>query len=868
MPHQTARRHLGYCGGENCMKKDWLKENSALLFVLIGCVILIGTSIGIFSYMDKSIDSLNTATMQNVGNTYLASMSEQISGHGKTYLQDKFNTLNALLRVSLTQEDGTATKAYLRQNLPGDFTYLALYKDTGETETLIGNGSYRPYDEDAFYETLETGENKVILTTNSQNERLLAFILEEEFVLDGVTYNAMLCGFPPEILNTVLNLSYSDNMLYSYVIRKEDSGFVIRNEDAFRETYFDRIKKLYQDYNGMTADDYIEQFSAAMERDEIYTAELMADGGRRIMYAEPFDYSDWYLVTFMRYTELDNLLGENNTKRNQVFYSCVLLFCVVFALVFSIYIFISLKQIKTLRELEAAAASANKAKSDFLSNMSHDLRTPMNAIVGMTEIARSHINDRSKTEECLKKISRASSHLLSLINDVLDMSKIESGKMSLAVSQMSLRDSMDNIVMIIQPQIKSKRQNFDVYIKDIVTEDVCCDNLRFNQVLINLLSNAVKYTQEEGNISLTLTQEASPLGDDYIRNNIIVQDDGIGMTKEFAPHVFDAFAREEKTSVRKEQGTGLGLAITKRIVELMAGTIEVKTKPMEGTSFHVTLDLKKGTLDENHMRFDGLRALVVDDDEELCKSTQQALFEIGVESEYVTHGKLAIEKVQDKSCHFDLILIDWQMPGLNGVETARRIREHIEDSVPMILISAYDWADFESEARSAGVTGFLSKPLFKSTLFFGIHQHISGGSSEPQKQPEDNIQFHGERILLAEDNELNGEIAIEILTEAGLVVDWVENGQLCVETFQAAPKGHYDAILMDIRMPVMTGYDATLAIRKLDTEIPIIAMTADAFAEDVARAIECGMNAHIAKPLDITTLFYTLHNWTTHKTET
>ncbi len=849
------------------MKKDWLKENSILLFVIVGCIILIGTSVGIFSYMDNSIDSLNSKTMQNVGTTYLTGMSNQIANHGKTYFQDKFNVLDSLLNVALTQSGELSTKEYLCENLPADFTFLALYTDTDELDTLIGDSSYHPYDEDAFFETLETGENKVILATNNRKERLLAFVLDQEFVLDGTTYQAMICGFPPEVLNTVLNLAYSDDMIYSYVIRKEDGGFVIRNEDAFRETYFERMKKLYQDYNGMTADDYIEAFSTAMKRDEIFTAELVADGGRRIMYAEPLEYSDWYLVTFMRYTELDNLLGENNAKRNQVFYSCMLLFAVVFAVVFSIYIYLSLRQIKTLRVLEAAAVSANKAKSDFLSNMSHDLRTPMNAIVGMTEIARSHIEDRSKTEECLKKISRASSHLLSLINDVLDMSKIESGKMSLAIAQMSLRDSMDNIVMIIQPQIKSRRQNFDVYIKDIITEDVCCDNLRFNQVLINLLSNAVKYTQEEGSISLTLTQEASPRGEDYIRNHIIVQDNGIGMTEEFAAHVFDAFAREEKTSVRKEQGTGLGLAITKRIVELMEGTIEVKTKPMEGTSFHVTLDLQKGTLDEDQMRFEGLNALVVDDDEELCKSTQQALHEIGVESEYVTHGKLAIEKVQDRTNHFDLILIDWQMPGLNGVETARKIREHIGDSVPMILISAYDWADFESEARSAGVTGFLSKPLFKSTLFFGIHQYISGGSAESHRESTDEIRFNGERILLAEDNELNGEIAIEILTEAGLIVDWVENGQLCVEAFQAAPKGHYAAILMDIRMPVMNGYDATLAIRETDTEIPIIAMTADAFAEDVARATECGMNAHIAKPLDIKTLFYTLRNWTAHKSE-
>lgn len=847
------------------MKKDWIKENNILYFVLAGFIILIGTAIGVFTYMNKSIERLNLETMHTVGSTYLTGMSTQTSNHGATYFRDKFDSLDSLLDVALTQHGDNSCTQYLKENLPSDFTYLALYTETGERNVLIGNSSYHAHDEDAFEKTLQNGENKIILTVNSQQERLLEVVLVRDFEIDGVTYKALLCGFPPDVLNTVLNLSYNSDMLYSYVIRKADSSFVIRNQDAFRATYFERVQKIYEDCNGMTPDDYIAEFSAAMKQNAAYGSEVMIDGGRRLVYAVPLEYSDWYLVTFMRYTELDNLLGDNNARRNQIFYFCCILFSVVFLIVFTLYAWLSYQQIKQLRILEKAAVSANKAKSDFLSNMSHDLRTPMNAIVGMTEIARSHLDDRAKTEECLKKISRANSHLLSLINDVLDMSKIESGKMSLSIIQMSLRDSMDNIVMIIQPQIKSRRQNFDVYIKNIITEDVYCDSLRFNQILINLLSNAVKYTPEEGNIALTLTQEPSPRGDDYIRNIITVEDNGIGMTQEFATHIFEAFTREDKTSVKKQEGTGLGLAITKRIIELMEGTIEVQTSPGEGTTFCVVLDLKKGTLDENHMRFEGLKALVVDDDEELCRSTKQALSEIGVESEYVTHGKLAIEKIKQNANDFNIILIDWQMPGMNGVETARKIREYTGDNVPMILISAYDWADFETEARSAGINGFLSKPLFKSTLFFGIHEHIMGGSSASHENSTDVVEFHGERVLLAEDNELNGEIATEILTEAGLQVDWVENGKLCVEKYRASEKGYYTVILMDIRMPVMNGYDATLAIREFDKEIPIIAMTADAFAEDIAKASECGMNNHIAKPLDIKILFYTLKNLTANK---
>lgn len=842
------------------MNKNLIKQNAILLFIVASFIVLTGTAGGVFTYMNRAIGQLNYKTMQNVGFTYLTGMAAQTANHGATYFQDRFDSLDYLLDTALAQNNSVSPTEYLKENLPADYTYLALYTETGERRVLLGDSSYRAYDENAFEETVQAGENHMILTTNSQQDRLLEVVLVQDFEIDGVRYKALLCGFSPDILNTVLGLSYSSDMLYSYVIRTADSGFVIRNQDAFRATYFDRVHEMYEECNGKTPDDFIAELSCTMEQDGIYSSEVRIDGERRLMYATPLKYSDWYLVTFMRYTELDNLLGANNVKRNQVFYFCISLFSVVFVAVFVLYAVLSYRQIKQLRILEAAAVSASRAKSEFLSSMSHDLRTPMNAIVGMTEIARSHLDDRAKTEEYLAKISRANSHLLSLINDVLDMSKIESGKMSLSPIQMSLRDSMDNIVMIIQPRIKSKRQNFDVYIKDIITEKVCCDSLRLNQILINLLSNAVKYTPEEGNIALTLAQEPSPRGDSYVRNIITVQDNGIGMTAEFATHVFEAFTREDTTNTSKQEGTGLGLAITKRIVELMEGTIEVITKPNQGTMFRVVLDLKKGTLDENHMRFNGLKALVVDDDEELCRSATQALAEIGVEAEYVTHGKLAVEKIQQRSDAFDLILIDWQMPGMNGVETARRIREYTGDNVPMILISAYDWADFETEARAAGINGFLSKPLFKSTLFFGIHELITGGDSSPQEKKAEIVEFHGERILLAEDNELNGEIAIEILTEAGLQVDWVENGSLCVEKYRSSEKGYYAAILMDIRMPVMNGYEAATAIRKFDTEIPIIAMTADAFAEDVAKALECGMNGHIAKPLDVKTLFYTLKN--------
>ncbi|MDE5619368.1 MAG: response regulator, partial [Ruminococcus sp.] len=539
----------------------------------------------------------------------------------------------------------------------------------------------------------------------------------------------------------------------------------------------------------------------------------------------------------------------------------IIIISIIFFIIFSGYALFSYGQLKKQQKLKEEAVSANKSKSEFLSNMSHDIRTPMNAIVGMTDIARSNIDDKERVEMCLQKITRSSRHLLSLINDVLDMSKIESGRMTLSMVQISFRESIENIVSVIQPQINSKHQKFDIYINNIISENVFCDILRLNQVLINLLSNAVKYTQVEGEISLSLSQEESPKGEEYVRNHIIVKDNGIGMTQDFIKVIFDDFVREDSGRVSKEEGTGLGMTITKHIIDVMGGTIDVESRLNEGSEFHVILDLKKGDADIHNMNLNGMKVLVTDDDEELCLSVMQSLEEIGTEAEYVTNGLQAVEIIKNNPDKFDVILVDWHMPDMNGVETARNIRQHTTSHTPVILISAYDISEIEEEAKDAGINGFISKPLFKSTLFFGIKQHIEN-ESQLEIYNEKSPEFNGERILLAEDNELNSEIAMDILTEAGLVVDWAENGQLCVEMFSKSETGYYSAVLMDIRMPVMNGYEATRNIRALDRSdsgIPIIAMTADAFAEDIAKAKECGMNGHIAKPIDVNALFYLLN---------
>ncbi len=493
--------------------------------------------------------------------------------------------------------------------------------------------------------------------------------------------------------------------------------------------------------------------------------------------------------------------------------------------------------------------------------MSHDIRTPMNGIVGMTAIAMANIDNSDRVRDCLGKITLSSRHLLGLINDVLDMSKIESGKLTLNINQVSLREIMDSIVNIVQPQVKERQQHFDIFIQKIQTEDVHCDSVRLNQILINLLSNAIKFTPEKGRINVYLEQEDSPLGDKFVRCHFRVKDSGIGMTQEFQEKIFDTFTREEKAQINKIEGTGLGMAITKAIVDTMKGSIELQSTPGKGSEFHITLDLEKADTKVEDMKLPPWRMLVVDNNKDLCQSAVESLKEIGIDAQWAVDGETAVAMA--KKCHeeqngFEIVLLDWKMPGMDGLHTAREMRKHLEENVPILIISAYDWSEIEEEAEEAGIQGFISKPLFKSNLYLGISRYMmEQPMEETKKETVLHSSFQGKRILLAEDNDLNWEIAEDLLSEAGFALERAENGQICVEKFEQSEPGYFDVVLMDIRMPVMNGYDAAKNIRALtrkDANLPIIAMTADAFSDDIQRCLDCGMNEHVAKPIDVSRL--------------
>lgn len=519
-----------------------------------------------------------------------------------------------------------------------------------------------------------------------------------------------------------------------------------------------------------------------------------------------------------------------------------------------------------LEDALSQATLANKAKSTFLSNMSHDIRTPMNAIIGFTALAISHIDRKEQVEEYLKKIMTSGNHLLSLINDILDMSRIESGKIHLEEQPCSLPDILHGLRNIIQADIQAKQLNLFMDVVDIQNEEICCDRLRLNQVLLNLLSNAVKYTGAGGMVSMKVIEKSgAPAG--YANYEFHVKDTGIGMNEEFISHIFEPFERERNSTISGIQGTGLGMAITKNIVDMMGGSIEIKSKQGVGTECIVsfTFLLNSGPKEPQTIpELKGLRALVVDDDFNTCDSVSWMLQQIGLRAEWTLSGKEAVLRTRQavmRDDHYFVYLIDWLLPDMNGIEVARRIRQETGKNVPIIVLTAYDWSDIEDEAREAGVTGFCSKPLFLSELRDCLHSVVSQDKSVEHT----NLTWkalHTGRILLVDDNELNQEIATAILEEAGFSIETAENGQIAVDMLKASEPGHYQLILMDIQMPVMNGYEATMKIRKLEdpslSSIPILAMTANAFEEDKQEALKCGMNGHIAKPIDIEKLMETL----------
>ena len=527
---------------------------------------------------------------------------------------------------------------------------------------------------------------------------------------------------------------------------------------------------------------------------------------------------------------------------------------------------------QALREAIDAANASNQAKSDFLSSMSHDMRTPMNGIIGMTAIATNHLGDRERVADCLRKITESSNHLLALINDVLDMNKIESGKVELHEEEFCLADLIDGMLTMTRPQIQSHEHSFRVNIVNVEHEQLIGDSHRIEQVFVNIMSNAIKYTPNGGKISLSVRENPTQVpGFGYYQ--FVFEDNGYGMTDEFLTHLFEPFARANDKQIVSIQGTGLGMPIARNIVRMMGGDISVESVYGEGSKFTVTMYLKLQSEEAiNYNSFIDLRVLVADDDPVCCESTCEILNDMGMNSEWVLSGKAAVDRVkarQEQGRDFFAVIVDWKIPDQGGVETTRQIRKLVGEDVPIIIFSAYDWTEIEQEAREAGATTFISKPLFRTklaTLFNNLvsNQLDDADLEAPLRQLEE-MGLDGRRVLLTEDQEINAEIAMDFLEMAGLDVDWAQDGKQAVEMLSASEDGYYSMIFMDVQMPNMNGLEATQAIRAMDRsyakEIPIVAMTANAFAEDVLKCKQAGMNEHIKKPIDVEVLAQVLDTY-------
>ena len=622
------------------------------------------------------------------------------------------------------------------------------------------------------------------------------------------------------------------------------NGDYIIKGHSFKNSSFFEFYKSYNTIDSVSAQELFGKITSSTGS----IAMQNSRGEECILAYTPVDATEgWALLSFM---PIEGLKADTENWLLIGFVTAGLLILFVFDMA------VMLNFNKKLQAAAREAATANKAKTDFLSTMSHDIRTPMNAIIGLTTIAEKNLGDTVSVGENLRKITLASNHLLTLINDILDISKVESGKLNLSPQTFSLVETVENLVNLSQPMIKEKNIEFRFRASRMEKEYLYADKLRLNQICINILSNAIKYTEPGGRVSVDMHQEESQKAG-CVRLTYTVSDTGIGMSPEFMATMYQPFSRQTDSRVNSIQGTGLGLAITKQMVDLMEGTIDCQSEQGKGTTFTVILDLPVADRQREDMLLEPMDVLIVDDDEVLLETAVDTLESLGVTADCAKSGLEALGMIMHRNKigqDYRVVILDWKMPDIDGVETIRRIRTEMNSNIPILLISAYDWSDIEDVAKEAGANGFVSKPLLRSTLYDKINE-LLGTEAKSVEPDNDYSDLQGMNILIAEDNDINWEIISTMLGMFGITTERAKNGRICVEKMDAAMEGTYDLIFMDIQMPEMNGLDATRNIRALSdpwaSSIPIIAMTADAFSENVTECLNAGMNGHIAKPIDI-----------------
>ncbi len=698
------------------------------------------------------------------------------------------------------------------------------------------------------------------LRAGSEQDAHMFFIspLQEQRVIEGKTFVAIAMAVEMSFIEPAFDAKDFGEDTVAFIVRTDGRQVYVQNKEDELSKEKDIVQALTQSAGftkGVTAED----FKNALKAGEDGCIFVRYKGENYYVCYHAFDPSvtaEGRMALFM--IPYENVsTGTRTFMRTIVVNTLVIAAAVVAVVAFFIYLVTHRYRGRLLAAAEAER-SANQAKTQFLSAMSHDIRTPMNAIVGMTTLASKRLDEEEYVKSCLHKISLASSHLLTLINDILDITKVESGKMALNPIAFSLTDTVSNLINVVRPLVQEKLHEFEFHVHNICIENVYADQLRLNQILINLLSNAVKYTPEGGKIIVNMREERVEENPAVVRLIYVVEDNGVGMSEEFQKTMYQSFARERQRDMARIQGTGLGLTICKQMVDLMGGKIECDSHVGFGTKFTVTLDLLVADNQTETLTFAPTEVLLVDDDCDFLLSATDTLLQLGLLPDCVESGEAAIRAVELRHAQnndYPLVIIDWKMPNMDGLETARQIRQKIGDDVPIIVISAYDTEEIEKEAKAIGVNGFINKPFFRSTVYDSLKPLLETNAHENAREVRRGNSLRGMRILVAEDNELNWEIAKDLLAMYGVITVRAENGQACLDIMESTEDGDYDLILMDIQMPIMNGYDTTKALRassrKYLREIPIIAMTADAFSENIQQCKEVGMNGHIAKPVDI-----------------
>lgn len=841
-------------------------KGRSILWVVLGLLVLIVVLMISSFWFLKTAQKTTENSVYDVSEVYLQELTKQKINQFQINLENQVRQLRIAIATFDAEDTGSKEKfqnCIKETNKVSEFDFFALLDNEGNIYTesdVINDSSQYPFiDSD-----LKT--SKVSLEKVDEKNMIMVMVPLEDTSFEGRKITGAVAGVNAGTFSEKVFTQYDFGRIFCEVIMADGSFVIKTNHNHLKEkvNLFSGLGKEAVFGDGFS----IEKLKSAIDSGKSGVASYYLEDILHYTYYAPIEGTDWYMKTTIHYDLVSSKIDA--VRLTMIRNSLIQLALVILILlaVFGIYLSVRRKNDK-LNYQRIQAEESNRAKSTFLSNMSHDIRTPMNAIIGFTNLAIQSKESMERVQGYLAKILASSNHLLTLINDVLEMSRIESGKIYLDETECNLSEILHDLNTIIIGQIEGKQQELLMDAVDVMNEDVYCDKLRLNQILLNLLSNAIKFTPSGGKISVQFKQkEGAPEG--YGAYELRVKDSGIGMTQEFADKVFTPFERERTSTVSGIQGTGLGMAITKSIVDLMDGRIEVKTAPDQGTEFIIHMNFRLQETQREYTpiaELTGVKALVVDDDFDACDAATRMLLKLGMQSEWTLSGKEAVLRTKQSvslNDAFGVYIIDWRLPDLGGVEVARQIRAIVGDSAPILIMTAYDWANIEDEARAAGVNAFCSKPMFMSDLQATLSKAIGQQVMIPESSdtPEETADFTGKRVLLVEDNELNREIAHEILSQAGFEVEAAEDGSIAVEIVKESKPGYYDLILMDVQMPIMNGYEATRAIRSLEDKelasIVIIAMTANAFEEDKKAALDAGMNDHIAKPIDIEVLFEVL----------